>query len=272
MRTLTIVAAVLAGMALLGDADSLMAQKDYYKDIDEATRYFKSSNPTDKSFALATLGLVGAEAKKTNNAALAQYLAKTGSNATVQGLVNADPAIRQAANEAIGTVNPTIAQPVLDLVNGKSYEQKLEGMKEVARLGPLAVAAVPALLSFLKQAKPEDKAGVVQSIATVGAKDPQVTELIAVMALKDPDMTVQRAALASLNKMPDANAAVNVFVGTLNSEQDQNARLAAVRGLATVGRNNPAAIQELQRLAAKDPNVNVQREAKAALDRLKPPD
>jgi hypothetical protein len=266
----TILAAILAGLALLAPQQTLQGQnrKDYYKDINDAMSYFRSNRTTDKSFALATLGLVGAEARKSGDRQLAQYLAKTGSKATVEGMLSTDASIRQAAGGAISTVNPTLAGPVLALVNGQSYEQRLQGMRNLAELGPSAVAAVPALLSFLKSAKPEDKAGVIQSMATVGAKDPQVADLIAVMAVKDSDPNVQKAALATLTTMPGAGSSIPIFVGTLQNEQDPRLRLSAVQGLAAIAKTNPMAIQELQRLASSDPNPAVQQQARTELARL----
>lgn len=268
MRGITL--AILAGLVLLAHGGSVPGQtkKDYYKDINDAMSYFRSGKSTDKSFALATLGLVGAEAKKSGNQQLAQYLAKTGSKATVEGMLSTDPAVRQAAGGAIGSVNPAIAGPVVALVNGKSYEQRLQGMRELSTLGPTGVAAVPALLSFLKSARPEDKAGVIQSMASVGARDPQVADLIATMAVKDADPNVQKAALASLAKMPGGGSSVGVFIATLQTETDVRLRLAAVSGLAAIARSNQEAVQELQRLATSDSNAAVQQQARTALAAL----
>jgi hypothetical protein len=268
MRKLLILTA-MASLALQGEP--LQAQKknkDYYKDINDALGYFKSDRATDKSFALATLGLVGQEARKQNDPKLAQFLAKTSSKITVEGMVTNDPAIRKAANEAIGSVNPTIAGPVTALVNGQSYDQRLQGVKQLSQLGPDAVAAVPALMSFLKQAKPEDTGSVVQSIGVVGAKDPQVAELIAVMAMKDPNPAIQNAALATLGKMPGGDSTVGLFLSTLNNDRDPKSRMSAIQGLAAVGKNNPGAVAELQKLAGMDPNPDVKAAAQAALGKL----
>ena len=259
---------MLAGILLLGHGQPAGAQnkKDYYKDVQDAMDYFRSNRSTDKAFALATLGLVGLEARKSKNPQLQRFVDQQGTKVTVQGLVLDDPAVRQAADTAMTNVNPTIGPPVLAMVNGQSYEQRLEGMRKLASLGTAADATVPALLSFMKQARTEDKAGVVQTIATVGAKDPQVGELIAMMALKDPDPTVQKAALSQLAKLPPGPA-TDVFLQTLNTSTDPNLRLSAVRGLAQIARNNPAALQQLEKLAQMDPNPMVKQEAQQALQK-----
>jgi HEAT repeat protein len=246
MRKLLILMAMAAGLALQGQPLQGQNRKDYYKDIKDALNYFKSDRTTDKSFALATL-------------------------VAVQGMVSSDPSIRKAANEAIGSVNPKLAGPVAALVNGQNYELRLQGIQQLGQLGPDGVAAVPALLDFLKQAKPEDKLAVVQTIGTVGAKDPQVAELIAAMALKDPDPTIQNAAAATLSKMPNGGSTVDVFLSTLNNDRDPRTRLAAIQGLAAVGRGNASAAAELERLAARDPNPDISAAAKAALRKLQPP-
>jgi hypothetical protein len=268
MRKVATLTAVLAGILLLGHGQPAGAQnkKDYYKDVRDALDYFRSSRSTDKAFALATLGLVGLEARKSNNPQLQRFLEQQGTKITVQGLVLDDQAIRQAANNAMANVNPTIGPPVLALVNGKSYEQRLEGMRKLASLGTAADSTVPALLSFMKQARTEDKASVVQAIATVGAKDAQVGELIAMMALKDPDPTVKTAALNTLAKLPPGPA-TDVFLQTLNTSTDPNLRLSAVRGLSQIARNNPAALQQLEKLATMDANPLVKQEAQQALQK-----
>src|SRR5207249_3923935 len=102
---------------------------------------------------------------------------------------------------SIGLVNPTVAGPVLNLVTGETYEVRLSGVLALAKLGPTGLPAIPALLVFLRQAKPEDRGKVVQAIADVGVKDPQVAVLIATMALRDPDPAIRAAALAALPKM-----------------------------------------------------------------------
>jgi len=271
MRKLLILTAMAAGLALQGQPLQGQNRKDYYKDVKDALDYFKSDRSTDKSFALATLGLVGMEARKSGDTKLAQFLAQTSSKVAVQGMVSSDPSIRKAANEAIGSVNPRIAGAVSALVNGQNYDQRLQGMQQLSKLGVDGAAAVPALLDFLKQAKPEDKLGVVQTIGTVGAKDPQVAELIAAMALKDPDPAIQNAAVATLSKMPGGGSTVDVFLGTLNNDRDPRTRLAAIQGLAAVGRGNASAVAELERLATMDPNPDISAAAKAALNKLQPP-
>src|SRR5262245_37552260 len=113
MRKL-IIPAALAAITLACIAPRTMGQvgssnKDYY---DRAKDYFKSEKATDRAFALSTYGML-------------KEFAKPASREIVGGLFDTDKAVRQAATLALPDVNPTIARPVLTLVNREAeYEDR----------------------------------------------------------------------------------------------------------------------------------------------------
>ena len=256
MRKLFLTLVVLA-LAIFGLVYSPPAVADDYQD---ALNYLKSSKSTDRSFAIATLGLIGPNAVAA-------------SKQIVGGLLDDSPAVRQAARVALPQVNPTISGPVLAVVQGQTPQDRMAGVQELSKLGVNGAAAIPALLSYLQQAPAADKVAIATSLATVGAKDPELPQLLANMALQDQDPGVRAAALLALPKLPGKGSAVDIFTNALNTSRDGALRAAAINGLLlTAAQGNPDAIAVLKGVQKNDPNPQLREMAKQALGKIEKDD
>jgi HEAT repeat protein len=122
-------------------------------------------------------------------------------------------------------------------------------------------------MSFLDQAKGDDKAKVVTALGDVGAEDKKLTGQMTSLALKSTDPAVRQAALKALPKMADAQGQVNTILGALNDPSAQN-RVNAIGALGTLGRGNAEAARALEAMAS-DPSAEVRAAAKKALEQMK---
>jgi HEAT repeat protein len=223
------------------------------KDYNDAMKSIKSSDPVDRAAGLSFMALLGQDAKSSTR--------------DVVGLMfDGNKDVRYWANKALPQVNPGLADPIMALVNGDDYDRRVEAMQKLASLGVNAAPAIPALLKFLQQAEGQDRAAVVNALATVGAKDPTISKTLAEIALKDADPAVRAAALKDLPKLSNVQAALDIF-GVLLKNTDPAQRTQAVTGLASLAATNADAMRSLK-AALTDPSPTVRAAAKQAVDKI----
>src|SRR5262249_23680408 len=143
----------------------------------------------------------------------------------VGAMFDKDPTVNGAAAKIIPDVNPVVGEPVLALVKGESYEDRLNAVKKLGSLGEKGEGAVPALLRFKHDVKPEDAGKFMSALASVGANDKEVAAAITAWAVKDPDPKVRAAAGKVLGKLGDPAEVLNSLVQSLYTERTKARRL-----------------------------------------------
>ena len=101
-----------------------------------AMQALKSKSGPDRAAGLSFLAILGSEAK-------------TASREIVTSLFDTDAEARKWAGMALKEANPTISGPVLTLVQGKTYGDRVTALTDLTKLGDTAAPAIPALLKFL---------------------------------------------------------------------------------------------------------------------------
>jgi HEAT repeat protein len=242
--------AVTLGIALSG-LQARAQDNPNIKDLKDALEYLKSDKSTDRAFALATMGLMKGDAR-------------TASKDIVKGFFDSSPDVRQAANLALMNVNPDIYKPVVTLATSNDYDAKVAAVKGLAKLGTEAGPTTPAMLSFLKDAKPGEKVEIIKTLLEVAPKDESLAPVLTQLALKDSDEAVRQAALKALPKSADAAGQVNTVVAALNGAQTPEARITAIGTLAAVGKGNQEVVVLLKGYLA-DTSPKVREAAQKAL-------
>ncbi len=245
---------LVLGIVLLAMGTPASAQKQIM-DLNDAMRTFKSTNANDRAAALALVAYMGGDAKIASK--------------DVVGLMfDNSPFVRQWANTALGKINPELAEPVLEMVNGKDNDARIEAMQKLVAMGPdLAGPALTAVMKFFSQVDESDRPKVVNALAQLGGKDPAVATMLANVGLRDKDPAVRQAALTALPKMADAQAALPIFENLLKNS-DPAERAQAVTGLAAMAAKYPQAMKSLQ-AATADPSPTVSGAAKQAVAKVK---
>src|SRR5262249_55053936 len=159
--------------------------------------------------------------------------------------------------------------PVLTLVQGKSYEDRVGALAALGKLGDAAAPAIPALLVFMQQAQGADKLTAVNTLAAVGNKDPQLAASFATIALKDTDPAVRAAALKAMAKQQNPASGMEVINKALTTDNDPKQRIGAITALTDIGKGNAEAIKMLEAAMKSDQSPEVKAAAKQALDKLK---
>jgi hypothetical protein len=226
-------------------------QNPNIKNLQDALQYLKSDKSTDRAFALATMGLMKADAKSASKEIVTAYF---------DG--NAD--VRKAANLALMNVNPDLYKPVVALATSDDYDAKVQAVKDLAKLGGDAAPTVPALLRFLKDAKPEDKIDTVKTLLDIAPKDPSLASALTEMALNDSDVKVRDAALRALPNTADAPDQTKVALAALNAAQTAEAKINAIAVLGSIGKGN-ADVSTVLKGYLNDPSAQVREAAQKAL-------
>lgn len=219
---------------------------------------FRSNLSTDRSFAIATMGLMGSDARGASRDIVLAFL---------------DPAaaVQEAANLAMPQVNPPLYQPIKNILNtgntADAYRARLSGVQDLAALGADAEPALPILLNFMNGAQPTDRPQVVAALAAVGYRDADTVSRLYGLLSGSPNQDVRIAAQQALPKMlGDLLAALLTGPATPD-------RGPLIGTLLVHTRSNPAAIPvaraALTRLATDRANsAAVLEAAKQALESL----
>jgi HEAT repeat protein len=246
---------LVLGILLLTMGSPVSAQKQIM-DFADAMKAIKSANASDRSAALALMAYMGTEANAASK--------------DVVGLLVNDPSpmVRGWAATCLTKVNPDLAPPVLDLVNGTDGQARMDALQKLVAMGPdQAGVALSAVAKFLNQADGPDRPKVIAAMAKLGAKDPAMATMLANIGIKDKDPAVRQAALASLPKMGDVQGALSLFDGLLKNT-DPAERALAVTGLTALAAKYPQAMKTLQSTTS-DPSPTVSGAAKQAVEKIK---
>jgi hypothetical protein len=250
MRKFALLVAVLqAALVWQGSQTSAAETK-----MQAAVRNLKSDNPKDRALGLVTLGLMGKEAVGA-------------SRSVVSSLFDDSAEVRKMAGQALGKVNPAIAQPVLTLVRSDDYDSRLAALQTLAKQGKDASASIPALMSFFTQAKDDDKAKVVAALGTVGVDDQALAEKMASWAVNDPNPKVREAALKALPNIAGAKDQIGPLTKTLMNDKNVDSRINVINALATLGKGDKQVLATLEKLQS-DPSPKIKEAAKKALKEM----
>lgn len=182
-----------------------------------------------------------------------------------EALKDENAVVRRAAADALEKVPPhkddaaMLGQTVKDA--GESVEVRLHAGKALARLGPEAKSALPALLDSLKEKDESLRRQAMTAIAAVGPEAKDVPVLA--KALKDPNLGIRKAAADALASLGgDAKAALPELLAQLK-KGDKDARLQSLRVLQAVGGSKEATAALI--VALKDADAEVSAAAAKAL-------
>lgn len=185
--------------------------------------------------------------------------------ALATALLESDPHVRKVAADALGAIHqePQVAVPALAemLKTGEC----LDAVKALAKFGPEAHAALPALLDLLK-----DKDGTVrwQAVYALGKIGPEAKEAVPALltALRtDEDPLVREHSAESLGQIgAEAKTVVPALIQALK-DPDQRIRRDAARSLGQFGPNALSAIPALTELLKGEKVARVRDAADKAL-------
>jgi HEAT repeat protein len=173
-------------------------------------------------------------------------------------LKNSDPALRQRAAHALGRLGPDAASALPALVAAAGASDGDAAFTDsLMQIGP---AALPALLSALKDAKPAANEWIFHTLRGYGgAAVPALTE-----ALQNPKAEVRVSAIQALGAMGmDATPAMHT-VFTMASGDDPRVQAAALRALVAL-HAEPRHLKPLLEAAMASPSPDVKRAAAAGM-------
>ncbi|MGH7193268.1 MAG: HEAT repeat domain-containing protein, partial [Candidatus Saccharimonadales bacterium] len=187
----------------------------------------------------------------------------------IQAIHDSDPSVIANAIDAMASLGPKIVPRVAS--NGlKSKDLRLYAVRILAKIGPDAKEAAPALAEALKGSDGDFRREAQFVLGTFGADAaPAVPELI--RSLDSNDEQVRNSAIYALGKIgPAAKAALPALRGLRDSD-DAFVRFAATWALVKIDPKNPqliaAAVTELQK-GLSDERPLVRLESAAALGEL----
>jgi HEAT repeat protein len=231
------------------------SQTPEIRDLNDALKYLKSDKSTDRAFALSVMGLLKDDARSA-------------SREIVQAYFDSDKDVRVAADLALKGANPTLYQPVTDLVNG-AYEKRVDAVDALAKLGKDAAAAAPALINFMKDAQPAERGTIIRALTSIAPNDKTLAPLMVQWAIKDQSADVRKAAMKALPALADAGDQVTAITDLINNNENSALdRERAVQVLAVFGPGNPDVVKTLQTLQT-NPTPQVRDAAKMALEEIK---
>ena len=116
-------------------------------------------------------------------------------------------------------------------VDGDRLWKRLEALGQI---GPAAVAAVPALITALRDYNSDARSSAARALGVIGPVAPNVVPAL-ITALGDEDSDVQLGAVGALGKIcPDAADAVPNLITALG-DKDSNVRSKAAEALERIG-------------------------------------
>jgi hypothetical protein len=147
-------------------------------------------------------------------------------------------------------------------------DQRVFAIKALQKIGPAAEAAVPALISALKDAAADVRRSAAEALGAISPVAEAAVPALAA-ALKDDDAKVRASAAEALGAIgPAAEAAVPALVAALKDD-DAELRRQAANALGRIGPAAEAAVPALV-AALKDDDARVRASAAEALGAISP--
>jgi HEAT repeat protein len=175
--------------------------------------------------------------------------------AAARALIDLDPdpeIVRPALDKAMEGADPEVLDHVLDALASlgekavprliaalKREEGRLKTAAILARIGPPAKAAVPALIEALGDKNPETRSEVLFALAAIGPGAKQAVPAVA-RALGDPEMDVRYAACYALGKIGPAAMSAKAELQKRLTSPDRFLRQASAWALAHIHPACPA--------------------------------
>jgi len=136
--------------------------------------------------------------------------------ALVGALGDRDRFVRWAAARALGKIRPANAEAVVAglarLLGDTDSDLRLAAAAALSAYGPVARAALPALVAAAQAPEPELRLAALRALESIGSNDTAALTVLSA-ALNDDDGRVRRAAAEALeNVSPPRNAAVNALL------------------------------------------------------------
>lgn len=175
--------------------------------------------------------------------------------AAARALIDLDPdpeIVRPALDKAMEGADPEVLDHVLDALASlgeKAVPRLIAALKHeevrpraaaiLARIGPTAKAAVPALIEALGDKNPETRSEVLFALAAIGPGAKQAVPAVA-RALSDPEMDVRYAACYALGKIGPAAMSAKAELQKRLTSPDRFLRQASAWALAQIHPACPA--------------------------------
>lgn len=156
-------------------------------------------------------------------------------------------------------------EPWIEALKGANEERRLEAAQKLARMGPRAAPAVPALTEALNDKFTRIRLQAAEALASVGPEAKSaVPALIERTGDKEKDAKVRDQAVVALARIDPQSPEVLAALGKAFRDRDAVVRQHAEEGLLAARK---AAVKILME-AMKDPDTKVRERAVAALGKL----
>jgi HEAT repeat protein len=184
----------------------------------------------------------------------------------VAALADPDPLVRGVAVRAVGELAPHVPEAVSSLLR---LFPDIEAIRTVARFGPAAGGAVPALTELLKHTDATVRRQAVRTLGKIGVPSlPALPELIRLTG-DDPDPGVREQSAEAIGDIgPAAADGIPALVKALKDEVPR-VRRDAVRALGQMGPAAKGVLAEV-RAATNDPDADVKTAATRAVRLIDP--
>jgi HEAT repeat protein len=229
----------------------------------------KDADPATRSAAAESLRELGEDAVAARDALLDAFKDKKNDSFT---RVHAAEALSRLGNEGVPVI-PLLAETLKDkdaplLVRKMSAEL-------LGRFGQSAAPAVGALETALQGKDAEVRRAAIVALGRVGfqAKEawPTVQKLLDKKNESDPVVRTQAIRVAGVIARDDPKAVVPSLANLLKSEDNVDAKVAAIQVLAQTGDAAKEVVPQLTALAENDPRASVREAAKAAVKKIENP-
>lgn len=172
-------------------------------------------------------------------------------------------AISGAALLPLGCGGPKSISQLAGELKSSDAAVRRSAAKELEDRGPMAKAAIPALVETLRDSDREIRYRVTKALAKIGPDASAVSGLG--VALKDADQEIRYYAAKSLSEIgPEAEPAVPALIEALADRTNEKARYYLIKSLRKIGPKAKSAAPALQEFVPSS-DEKVRNEAAAAL-------
>jgi HEAT repeat protein len=229
----------------------------------------KDPDPAVRSVAGEALRELGEDAVAARDALLAAFQDTKNDPFT---RVHAAEALSRLGNDGVVVV-PELAKTLGDkdapvLVRKMSAEL-------LGRFGQAAGASVGALEAALKVKEADVRRAAIIAVGRIGFKAkeawPTVQKLLEKAYEPDPAVRTQAIRVAGVIGREEPKTVLPALTGLLKTEDNVEAKIAAVQEIASFGEAAGGAVPQLKELAQSDPRASVREAAQAAVKKIENP-